>query len=269
MKTEGIKSPSAKYHDMAGSQRIPHKNPHIQKVAVLQSKPNKEDALNLIKEIAHKVSYLMKENHFKVTNLVEFYPRDQRLLGMNVNHGSKIMLRLRCSTDEFQFLPMECIMGTMLHELTHNLFGPHDKKFYNKLDELIGRQWVIEQRGLYDTFLGNGQRLGGRANLRSNRYPMTGISTNTGIVRKRGKGVKLGSLNPEGISSIDRGNSPRELAAFAAERRYRDDRWCGETKNNKDQIISDNISSSLEVVILDDDDEVLPGDTLIEVIDLT
>ena len=81
--------------------------------------------------------------------------------------------------------------------------------------------------------------------------------------------MKLGSLHPEGISSIDRGNSPRELAAFAAERRYRDDRWCGETKNNKDQIISDNISSSLEVVILDDDDEVLPGDTLIEVIDLT
>lgn len=79
---------------------------------------------------------------------------------------------------------------------------------------MIGRQWVIEQRGLYDTFLGNGQRLGGRANLRSNRYPMTGISTNTGIVRKRGKGVKLGSLHPEGISSIDRGNSPRELAAL-------------------------------------------------------
>lgn len=40
-------------------------------------------------------------------------------------------------------------------------------------------------------------------------------------------------------------------------------------EDNKDQIISDNISSSLEVVILDDDDEVLPGDTLIEVIDLT
>ena len=55
--------------------------------------------------------------------------------------------------------------------------------------------------------------------------------------------MKLGRLHPEGISSIDRGNSPRELAAFAAERRYRDDRWCGETKNNKDQIISDNISS--------------------------
>ncbi|QHS73771.1 metalloendopeptidase WSS1 [Saccharomyces paradoxus] len=257
---------------MAGFQRIvAHKNPHIRKVAVLQCKPNKEDALNLIKEIANKVSYLMKENNFKVVSLVEFYPRDQRLLGMNVNHGFKIMLRLRCPKDEFQFLPMESIMGTMLHELTHNVFGPHDKKFYDKLDDLIGRQWVIEQRGLYDTFLGNGQRLGGRTNSCSNRYPMTGISTNTGIVRRRGKGVKLGSLHPEGVSSKDRGKSPRELAALAAERRYRDDRWCGEMKNNKDQIISDNNNDLLEVVILDDDEEeeMSQRDTSIEVIDLT
>ena len=188
---------------MTGFQGIAtHKNPHIKKVAVLQCKPNQEGALNIIKEIARKVSFLMKENHLKVVSLVEFYPRDQRLLGMNVNHGLKIMLRLRCPTDEFQFLSMESILGTMLHELTHNLFGPHDKKFYDKLDELIGRQWVIEQRGLYDTFLGNGHRLGGRSNLRSAGDPVTGMQTNTGIVRRRNKGVKLGTLNSEGVSCL-------------------------------------------------------------------
>ncbi|CAI4063928.1 hypothetical protein SKDZ_08G1800 [Saccharomyces kudriavzevii ZP591] len=253
---------------MTGSQGLAtHNNPHIQKVAVLQRKPHQEDALLLIKKVAHKVSYLMKENHFKVVSLVEFYPRDQRLLGMNVNHGFKIMLRLRCPTDEFQFLPIESIMGTMLHELTHNLFGPHDKTFYDKLDDLIGRQWVIEQRGLYDTFLGNGKRLGGRSNVRSNRYPVTGISTDTERVRRRGKGIKLGSLSSPGLSPMNRGKSPREMAALAAERRYKDDRWCGESKNNKDQIISDNNDDLLEVVVLEDEQEP-PRDTT-GVIDLT
>ncbi|EJS43484.1 wss1p [Saccharomyces arboricola H-6] len=269
MRAKEKSSQPEKYHVMTGSRETAtHKNPHIQKVAVLQRKPNREDALNLLKEIAHRVSFLMKENNFKVVSLVEFYPHDQRLLGMNVNRGSKVMLRLRCPTDEFQFLPMESIMGTMLHELTHNLFGAHDKKFYDKLDELMGRQWVIEQRGLYDMFLGSGQRLGGTPNIRSNRYPMTGISTNMGIVRKRGKGVKLGTLSPDSTPTTHRGRSPREMAALAAERRYKDDRWCGENKSNKDQIISDNNDNLLELVVLDDEQD-LPGDTNIEVIDLT
>ncbi|CAI1731064.1 hypothetical protein SEUBUCD646_0O03000 [Saccharomyces eubayanus] len=253
---------------MTGSQGIAaHKNPHIRNVAVLQRKPNQEYALKIMKEVAHKVSYLMKENNFKVVSLVEFYPRDQRLLGMNVNRGLKIMLRLRCPTDEVQFLPMESIMGTMLHELTHNLFGPHDKKFYDKLDELIGRQWVIEQRGLHDAFLGNGQRLGGRPNVASSKYPMTGVSTNTGVVRRRGKGVKLGTLSLGGQPSPNRSKTPREMAALAAERRYKDDRWCGEKKSSKDQI-NDYNDDLLEIVVLDDEKE--PSQTKrSEVIDLT
>ncbi|CAI4051952.1 hypothetical protein N7582_005327 [Saccharomyces uvarum] len=254
---------------MTGSRGIAaHKNPHIQNVAVLQRKPNQEYALNIMKEVAHKVSYLMRENHFKVVSLVEFYPHDQRLLGMNVNRGLKIMLRLRCPTDESQFLPMESIMGTMLHELTHNLFGPHDKKFYDKLDGLIGRQWVIEQMGLHDAFLGKGQRLGGRSNVLSNRYPMTGVSTNTGIMRRRGKGVKLGTLSLGAQpSSPNRGKTPREMAALAAERRYKDDRWCGENKSSKNQI-NDYNDDLLEIVVLDDE-EGSPGPMRSEVIDLT
>lgn len=238
---------------------VDHKNPHVSKVAVLQKKPNREDALELLKGIAHSISYLMRENGFKVGSLVEFYPRDKRLLGMNVNRGMKIMLRLRNPNDEFQFLPRESIMGTALHELTHNLFGPHDNKFYAKLDELMGRQWVIEQQGLFDTFLGQGRRLGGterrdRELIRKQRNR---------IVRSRG--VRLGALTNE-MS----GRNPREMAALAAQRRAEDSRWCGQDKQDRIDQPSD---KDLDVIIIDDEEcignrERIKNDA-VEVIDLT
>ncbi|QLL32748.1 hypothetical protein HG536_0D02700 [Torulaspora globosa] len=236
-----------------------HKNPHVAKVAVLQKKPNKEDALQLLKHIAHSISYIMKENGFKVGSLVEFYPRDRRLLGMNVNRGMKIMLRLRNPSDEFQFLPRESIMGTALHELTHNVFGPHDNKFYAKLDELTGRQWVIEQRGLYDTFLGQGRRLGGsqRREIELNRRQ------NSQVIRSRG--VRLGSLAG---GPSDR--TPREMAALAAQRRADDSRWCGEAKQGRVEQPSD---EDLEVITIDGEESdgcsIRNGNESIEIIDLT
>lgn len=236
---------------------VVHKNPHVAKVAVLQRKPGKEDALELLKDIAHRVSYLMRENGFKVGSLVEFFPRDKRLLGMNVNRGMKIMLRLRNPRDEFQFLPRESIMGTMLHELTHNLFGPHDNRFYAKLDELMGRQWVIEQQGLFDTFLGHGRRLGGQ-------------NLDTDAIRRQrnriigSRGTRLGSLTGEAA-----GRDPREMAAIAAERRANDSKWCGA---NSQRVIEQPSNEDLEVVVIDDDElepAPCPKDKPLEVIDLT
>lgn len=236
---------------------VVHKNPHVAKVAVLQRKPGKDDALELLKDIAHRVSYLMRENGFKVGSLVEFFPRDKRLLGMNVNRGMKIMLRLRNPRDEFQFLPRESIMGTMLHELTHNLFGPHDNRFYAKLDELMGRQWVIEQQGLFDTFLGHGRRLGGQ-------------NLDTDAIRRQrnriigSRGTRLGSLTGETA-----GRNPREMAAIAAERRANDSKWCGA---NSQRVIEQPSNEDLEVVVIDDDEfepAPCPKDKPLEIIDLT
>lgn len=242
---------------------LENKNPHVTKVAVLQKKVNKEDALNLLKNIAHSVSYLMKEYQFKVGSLVEFYPRDKKLLGMNVNKGMKIMLRLRNPEDEFQFLPRESIMGTMLHELTHNMLGPHDNKFYKKLDELSGRQWTIEQQGLFDTFLGNGRRLGGkpmkdRELMRRQRNQ---------VIRSRGR--KLGSSTGE-----ERRRTPKAMAAIAAERRANDNRWCGDDKRDHNEEPS---SEDLQVVVICDDiddtsmkaNEATIGNNDHEIIDLT
>lgn len=48
--------------------------------------------------------------------------------GMNVNRGKKILIRLRPANDEGSFYDIEeMLIGTMLHELTHNVHGPHEK----------------------------------------------------------------------------------------------------------------------------------------------
>jgi hypothetical protein len=39
--------------------------------------------------------------------------------GLNVNRGQEIRIRLRPADREGDFLPMEDLVGTMLHELTH------------------------------------------------------------------------------------------------------------------------------------------------------
>ncbi|CCC68803.1 hypothetical protein NCAS_0B07190 [Naumovozyma castellii] len=256
-----------------------HENPHITKVAVLQRKPNNEYALQILQDITKQVSYLMKEEKFKVQTLVEFYPKDKRLLGMNVNAGQKIMLRLRTPGDEFQFLNREAILGTMLHELTHNLFGPHDRRFYEKLDQLSARQWVIEQQGLFDTFLGSGRRLGGSTRTLSNNRRVRSIIGRSG----KGRGRKLGTITNRPSSTFE-GKTPREMAAVAAERRYNDDKWCGEKNNleNKKKLEPNQDDLREEtIIILDDDDATTTPETQkenkdddddirpIEIIDLT
>ncbi|EDO18313.1 hypothetical protein Kpol_1039p64 [Vanderwaltozyma polyspora DSM 70294] len=244
---------------------VSHKNPSVGSVGVLQKRPNKEDALKILKDLAHRVSYLMKEYRFKVGSLVEFYPRDKRLLGMNVNRGQKVMVRLRDPYDEYQFLSRESIMGTILHELTHNLFGPHDNKFYKKLDELIGRQWIIEQQGLFDNFLGNGKTLGNRNDSNTSRE----------TVRKKriahlSKGFKLGGLKSSTVAKTE-GVSPREMAAAAAMQRNKDRYSCPGESNEKIELIASQ-EGELEVVIIsddDDDDDDEKEEETIEIIDLT
>ena len=185
------------------------KNVHIGSLAVMQKKPNKDYALSILKDIAHRVSYLMREHKFKVDQLVEFYPKNKRLLGMNVNRGAKIMLRLRQPFNEEEFLPREDILGTMLHELTHNVYGPHNALFYKKLDELTARTWVIESQGLYDGFIGRGRKLGVKP---AGRTPPR----------------RLGTSGGHSVGSI---KSASEMAALAAQKRAFDAQWCASSSS--------------------------------------
>ncbi len=45
-------------------------------------------------------------------------------------------MRLRKPGDDGTFYPYDFILGTMLHEITHNVQGPHNAAFYKMLDTL-------------------------------------------------------------------------------------------------------------------------------------
>lgn len=60
---------------------------------------------------------------------------DKCLLGWNRNFGQRIALRLR--TDDLKgFRNYASIVNTLIHELTHNAFGPHDEKFWSLFNQL-------------------------------------------------------------------------------------------------------------------------------------
>ena len=49
------------------------------------------------------------------------------LLGYNENGGARIFVRLRCQDGSFR--DKDELMKTLLHELCHNVFGPHGAPF--------------------------------------------------------------------------------------------------------------------------------------------
>lgn len=186
-----------------------YKSPHIKKIASLKG-PLQQECLSLLQDLSKDVSYLMKQYKLKVGSLQEFYPKDKRLLGLNINHGQVIKLRLRYSHDEFSMMSREAVLDVLLHELTHNWHGKHDSTFYNKLDELRVKQWVNDQNGNYDSFTGKGNKLGKIPGSR--------------------KGQRLGGNSDS--NRID----PRKMAALAAERRHRDRESCKvATRKKEDQ----------------------------------
>ena len=79
-------------------------------------RPRESEALLILQKIASLVKPIMRQRDWKIGTLSEFYPAQKNLLGLNINAGQKICLRLRYPSDERQFLPLEQVVDTMLHE---------------------------------------------------------------------------------------------------------------------------------------------------------
>jgi hypothetical protein len=99
------------------------------------------------------------------------------VLGLNYNRGQKILIRLRPAGREDTFYEFEDLIGTMLHEviwstlfivdasidadcgclcmlqLTHNVHGPHDDKFYAFLKKLNEEYDELQSKGYTGTSL--------------------------------------------------------------------------------------------------------------------
>eukprot|EP00811_Abedinium_folium_P024205 NODE_3397_length_2044_cov_9.010955.p1 GENE.NODE_3397_length_2044_cov_9.010955~~NODE_3397_length_2044_cov_9.010955.p1 ORF type:complete len:653 (+),score=199.56 NODE_3397_length_2044_cov_9.010955:185-1960(+) len=113
------------------------------------STPPPYEAEQLLQKLATDpgIIEIMKTRQFKVGVFTEMSPAEAQkrmaqrgtpnmdLLGYNQNHGDMIVLRLR--TDNVKgFRPYHDLINTLIHELTHNVWGPHDDKFWKLYGEL-------------------------------------------------------------------------------------------------------------------------------------
>ena len=193
-------------------------NPHIFHIQALKRhKKGIEMAQNLLIQLANHVWPIMKKRNWKVRNLVEFLPSNPNLLGLNINRGREIKIRLRpahCSDGEFY--PFHHLLGTLLHELVHIVRGPHDTQFYKFLDEL----WEE-----YELDIGNrmpdGSMVGGRQ--------VSDGETNKLQILNAEKRASLAKVMPQGGRKLG-GSKVKDLKKAildAAERRAKDSKWCG------------------------------------------
>jgi len=98
----------------------PAGGPYIAEYRAL-SRKGSERCLEILRRLGTLVKPLMMKHGWRLPLLAEFYPSQKNLPGANYNHGQKICIRLRSPHDPEQIWDEHVVMGTMLHELTHNV----------------------------------------------------------------------------------------------------------------------------------------------------
>lgn len=188
------------------------------------------EAREILNNVVKQVQPIMHRRKWKVPVLSEFCPSNPSLMGLNIGGGAEIKLRLRRPEREWDFFPYEQILDTMLHELCHNEHGPHNADFYKLLDEIRLECEELMAKGITGTGRGfdlPGRRLGGFS--RAPPLPLLRQSALAAAERRAQQGALLptGPRRIGGDSYIKAALSPIQAAAMAAERRFRDEVWCG------------------------------------------
>ncbi|KAL8872630.1 MAG: hypothetical protein Q9174_001770 [Haloplaca sp. 1 TL-2023] len=161
----------------------------------------------------------MRKHKFSVGVLTEMNPaehttHDSRTLGLNRNRGEVIELRLR--TDAYDgYRDYKIIRKTLCHELAHNVFGEHDRDFWDLTNKI---EKEVEE---------NDWRSGGHALTNQEFYN----PADSGVEGEHldGGGWTGGNFVLGGNSNPSRGSSTqglnrRELMAQAAEERMKKQR---------------------------------------------
>ncbi|PHT47114.1 hypothetical protein CQW23_11322 [Capsicum baccatum] len=189
-----------------------------------------DEAREILENVAKQVQPIMRKRKWKVKVLSEFCPANPSLLGLNIGGGAEVKLRLRRPNNEWDFFPYVQILDTMLHELCHNEYGPHNADFYNLLDEIRKECEDLMAKGITGTGQGfdlPGKRLGGF----SHQPPLSSLRQKAlAAAENRARMEVLLPSGPKrlgGDSSIKAALTPIQAAAMAAERRLHDDLWCG------------------------------------------
>lgn len=154
-----------------------------------------------------------------------------------MNRGQKIFLRLRYPGDRTQFLPIEQVTDTMLHELSHIVHGPHDAKFHALWDQLRDEHEGLVLKGYTgEGFLSKGHKLGGTTRVPpqdARRVARAAAEERARHAeRSRGSGQRLGG------APLQRGQDIRSVITDAVDRRNTVDRGCGSTNYSDKEIQS-------------------------------
>lgn len=187
----------------------------------LQGLPRTDAALTMLRKVASLVKPIMRKRGWTVQILAEFLPVEQNLLGLNVNKGYKICIRLRYHNNPDLFLPVEQVVDTMLHELSHNVWGDHDSNFHKLWDELRDEHDTLVRKGYTgEGFLSEGQRLGGGRHSVPAPHEMRRLAKASAEKRKAQGKLSKGSGQRLGGTPIHRqGGDVRSVIADSVTRR--------------------------------------------------
>jgi hypothetical protein len=187
----------------------------------LKNFPRFEEAEKLLQKVCAQVQPIMAKHQWNVPLVVEFFPTNANLLGMNMNAGQKIMIRLRPSHDRGSFLEWQNILGTMLHELTHNQCGPHDDAFNKLLEILWTEVEALVDKGITGDNPTNSPGYWAPSNLVIGKTVVSGPGERSG-------GARLPGLSNAATTATNK-MTAREAMAAAAEKREKNSRLMGAT----------------------------------------
>ncbi|KAL4884367.1 WLM domain-containing protein [Aspergillus karnatakaensis] len=194
-------------------------------------RPRESEALLILRKIASLVKPIMRRRSWRVGTLCEFYPHQRNLLGLNVNGGQKICLRLRYPSDQNQFLPIDQVLDTMLHELCHNVHGPHNQQFHALWNQLRDEHAELSIKGYTgEGFLSHGRRLGGQ------KVPIDEARRQARAAAERRQTLYAGSGQKVGGTGPSRGAAMRRAIADAAQRRIDVTTGCASGANNSNEL---------------------------------
>lgn len=117
---------------------------------------------------------------------------------------------------------MEQVVDTMLHELSHNVFGPHDEKFHALWNQLREEYEGLIRKGYTgEGFLSEGKKLGGQRVPRHEARRIARIAAERRRTLSAGSGQKLGG------APVRAGTDIRDVIVNAIERRATITKGCG------------------------------------------
>ncbi|PYI19249.1 zinc metallopeptidase [Aspergillus violaceofuscus CBS 115571] len=196
-----------------------------------KKRPRADEALLMLQKVASIVKPIMRRRQWKVGILAELNPRERNLLGLNYNHGQKICLRLRHAGDDRQFLSMDSIVDTMLHELCHIVHGPHNQQFHALWNQLRDEHLELTLKGYTgEGFLSKGHRLGGR------RMPVEEARRRARAAAEQRRSLSAGSGQRVGGASVAHGTDMRQVIAAAAQRRREVMNGCASGADNSAEL---------------------------------